>query len=239
MIGASIEVEVGGARIALVPGGGAWLGSTRTLLVADVHIGKAETFASLGVPVPAAATDETLARLSSLIVRCGAHRLTVLGDWLHGPRALDAAVLERLAAWRLAHAAIEITVVGGNHDARAGAMPASLGIACVDEPCAAPGCSDLWLAHHPRDLDRPGYVLAGHLHPAVRLASRAGDSVRLPCWWFGARVGILPAFGAFTGGRTIRPRRGERVFATVGDAVRELPVTSRAGAPATPRRSPG
>jgi len=54
-------------------------------------------------------------------------------------------------------------------------------------------------------------VLAGHIHPAVRL-SGDGDSVRLPCFWFSPRVGVLPAFGAFTGSATVRPREGDQVF---------------------------
>ncbi len=239
---APLGIELAGTRLALVAGGGVWVPASRTLLVADVHIGKAETYAALGVPVPTAATDATLERLSRLIEASGARELIVLGDWLHGPRALDAPVLERVSAWRRGHAAIGITVVGGNHDARAGAMPAALDIASVAEPFEAPGCSGLHLAHHPAHhpahARSDGYLLAGHLHPAVRLASRAGDAVRLPCWWFGARVGVLPAFGEFTGGHSIRPAPGDRVFATVDAAVRELPVTSPAGVRARQRRSP-
>lgn len=32
-----------------------------------------------------------------------------------------------------------------------------------------------------------------------RLAGRGGDAVRLPCFWFGDTVAVLPAFGSFTG----------------------------------------
>ena len=39
-----------------------------------------------------------------------------------------------------------------------------------------------------------------------------GDSVRLPCFWFGSRYGVLPAFGAFTGTADVLPRRGDQVF---------------------------
>lgn len=224
-------IEVAGHRLGLVPGGGVWLEDARALLVADVHLGKAETFASLGVPVPVSATDATLARLSRLIDALNATSVIVLGDWLHGPRALDPVVLSRLSDWRARHAATKITVVGGNHDASAGAMPASLDIDSVDEPFAAPDRSGLWLAHHPERIDASDaemheprrYLLAGHLHPALRLRSRADDSVRLPCWWFGSTIGVLPAFGEFTGGHTIRRFNGDRVFVTIGDSVREIP----------------
>jgi metallophosphoesterase superfamily enzyme len=62
-------------------------------------------------------------------------------------------------------------------------------------------------------------VLAGHVHPAVRVGGRGRDRLRLPCFWFGPRVGVLPAFGAFTGTHTITPAPGDRVFAVADDRV--------------------
>ena len=77
------------------------------------------------------------------------------------------------------------------------------------------------LAHHPRS-DPAGYVLAGHLQPCIRLAGRAHDRLRLPCFWFGEAVGVLPAFGTFTGMHPIRPAAGDRVFAIADDHVAEV-----------------
>ncbi|HWH81107.1 MAG TPA: DEAD/DEAH box helicase, partial [Burkholderiaceae bacterium] len=90
----------------------------------------------------------------------------------------------------------------------------------VDEPLRLLG---LGLAHHPRPMT-DAYVLAGHLHPCVGLSGRARDWHRLPCFWFGTRVGVLPAFGAFTGMHAIRAQPGERVFAAAPDRVFELPA---------------
>jgi hypothetical protein len=55
------------------------------------------------------------------------------------------------------------------------------------------------------------YILAGHLHPTVVLRQR-GDRLRLPCFHFGARVGVLPAFSTFTNGVVVQPERGDRVY---------------------------
>ena len=60
------------------------------------------------------------------------------------------------------------------------------------------------------------------MHPAWVLATRF-DSLRLPCFWFGARYGVLPAFGAFTGMHPIEPDSDCRVFAIAGDALIEVP----------------
>ena len=66
-------------------------------------------------------------------------------------------------------------------------------------------------------------MLAGHIHPAAVVAGRGGDRLRLPCFHFGPRVGVLPAFGAFTG-MLVMPRKvGDRVYVIGGDTVRTLP----------------
>jgi metallophosphoesterase superfamily enzyme len=73
------------------------------------------------------------------------------------------------------------------------------------------------LCHHPQP--RGGaYVLAGHQHPCVHVG-RGIERLRLPCFHFGRRVGVLPAFGAFTGMHPIEPAPGDRVFAVAEDRV--------------------
>jgi metallophosphoesterase superfamily enzyme len=54
------------------------------------------------------------------------------------------------------------------------------------------------------------------------LDGRARERLRLPCFHFGAGVGVLPAFGAFTGMHAVRRAAGDRVFAIASDSVREV-----------------
>ena len=83
----------------------------------------------------------------------------------------------------------------------------------------------LALNHQP-DAVAGAYVLAGHIHPAAVLGGRARDHLRLPCFHLGPQVGVLPAFGAFTGMHVLPRAPGDRVFVVAGDAVRALPVAS-------------
>jgi uncharacterized protein len=212
------EIVVGGATLRLLPERAALLTDHATLLVADAHIGKAVSFRRLGVPVPHGTTGETLARLSTLIDGTGARRVVFLGDLLHSARYSVPALLTAVRLWRQQHAAVELTLVRGNHDRHAGDPPADWGIETLAGPLRVDGVA---LAHHPKPS--PGaYVLAGHTHPAVRLGG-AIDSLRLPCFHFGAAVGVLPAFGAFTGMHVVHPAQGDRVFVVAGDCVRPLP----------------
>jgi len=216
-------ILAGGQPLTLLPEKAAFLERSRTLLVADAHIGKAVSFRALGVPVPRGTTSETLAGLSALVARTGARRIVFLGDFLHSARAHAAATLAALAAWREAHRRLELVLVRGNHDDRAGDPPGMLAIRVVDEPFALDGFA---LCHQPRR--RPGaYVLAGHLHPCVHIGGRAWDHLRLPCFWFGDEVGVLPAFGAFTGMHPIQPGTGERVYPIAGDRVAAMPSAAR------------
>jgi uncharacterized protein len=212
-------VEVGGQALMLLPERAAFLPESHTLLVADAHVGKAVSFRRLGVPVPHGTTNEMLAVLTALIDRHAVRRIVFLGDFLHSARSHAPGTMAAVSQWRAAHPALELVLVRGNHDDHAGDPPAALRFKVVDEPLALGG---LALCHHP-DTAAAGYVLAGHVHPCVRLAGRANDRLRLPCFWFGERAGVLPAFGEFTGMHTVRPAPGDRVFVVAGPGVAELP----------------
>ena len=213
-----LGVEVGGASLVLLAERAVFVPGQAALLVADVHVGKAASFRGLGVPVPGGTTDGTLARLSAALAASGAARLVVLGDFVHSARSYARATLDALARWREAHAALRITLLRGNHDARAGDPPAHLGFEVVDAPLR---CGSLLLAHEP-EPQPDAYVLAGHLHPGVVVGARGFDRLRLPCFHFGARVGVLPAFGEFTGSRVMPREDGDRVFAIAEHRVYEV-----------------
>jgi uncharacterized protein len=215
---AAVEVEAGGTTLRLLAQRALFLPEHGALLVADAHIGKAVSFRRLGVPVPGGTTTETLERLSSAVAACGAQHVIFLGDLLHSARSRAAATWAAVARWRLAHAHLELTLVRGNHDSHAGDPPPEWQVRCLDGPLQLGG---LALAHHPDPVDG-AYVLAGHVHPAAVLGGRARDSLRLPCFHLGPRVGVLPAFGAFTGMHVLARGPGDRVYVVAGDEVRSL-----------------
>lgn len=215
-----VTIEVAGRPLLLLPQKAALIVDSRTLLIADAHIGKAASFRTLGVPVPRGTTTETLAALSELIARHEVRRLVFLGDLLHARAAHAQATLAALARWREAHAALPLVLVRGNHDDRAGDPPASLGFEIVDEPLRD---GALALCHHPGPIDG-AYVIAGHRHPCVSLHGRAHEHLRLPCFHVGEQVTVLPAFGSFTGMHALRRDEGGRIFAVAGDELREVPA---------------
>jgi DNA ligase-associated metallophosphoesterase len=186
----------------------------KMLVIADIHFGKAAAFRSLGIPVPTGTTTQNLDALDALVQEHGAGHILFLGDFLHARASHAASTQGALLAWRQRNAHLTLTLVRGNHDKHAGDPAAILDIDMVDEPYTVGALS---FCHHP-DIAAPGYVLAGHVHPAYMLATRF-DALRLPCFVVGATRMILPSFGAFTGGHTIARAPGEAIYVTSGDAI--------------------
>ncbi|MCA9297461.1 MAG: ligase-associated DNA damage response endonuclease PdeM [Phycisphaerales bacterium] len=179
------------------------------IVVADVHLGKEATFASRGIPVPDA-LDHDLGRLTSLVESRGAASLIILGDLWHAPAGCTPDVLDRLRRFRDdldVRLGATIRAVRGNHDRRIVPvleMPERLEIRGIE------------LVHDPEDRTRA--ALAGHVHPVARL-SGSMSAVRAPCFWVRPDCIVLPAFGTFTGGRTIRPAPEDEVYLV--DACRQ------------------
>lgn len=71
-------------------------------------------------------------------------------------------------------------------------------------------------------FDPNGYVIAGHLHPGIRLYGSGGQRERLPCFFIGREHTVLPAFGDFTGLADVEPAGGDSVYAIAGDQVMKV-----------------
>jgi DNA ligase-associated metallophosphoesterase len=220
----SIDFDFGDSRWRALPQRVAlWL-ERRWLVVADAHFGKAATFRARGVPVPQGTTQANLARLTELIQRERLRRIVFIGDLLHAREAQGAETMQQLARWREQHAHLPVTLVEGNHDRAAGVLPADLHIELVAEPWTVQGIA---FCHQPQRRD--GFaVVAGHLHPCIRLNGAANDSLRTPCFWQRDGVLTLPAFGEFTGGASIAREPGDRVLAVADDRLIEIPSARRA-----------
>ena len=199
-----LRLTVNGADVLMRCSGAVWLEGPRALIVADLHFEKGSSYARRGQMLPPYDTRETLTRLEAEVAATRPAVLVLLGDSFHDGRAearLDADDARRIAA--LAGGRTLVWVVG-NHDA--------------DGPKALPGdiateltFETLTLRHEPQPGVQPG-ELAGHLHPAARVAGR-GRTVRRRCFVSdGLRV-VLPAFGAYAGGLNIKDRAFHGMFA--------------------------
>ena len=190
-----LRVQVMGNWLSLLPSGALFIEAERTLVAGDLHLEKGSAYAARGQFLPPYDTRETLARLAADADAWSPERIVFLGDTLHDMGAHgriaddDTARLHAIAYGR------DLVWVVGNHDPEG---PGDLPGRAVDTLAAA----DLILRHEPEPGDRPGEV-AGHLHPCARVVGQ-GRSVRRRCFVTDGRRLILPAYGAYAGGLSIR-----------------------------------
>lgn len=176
--------------------GSVYLENSRTLLVADAHLGYAWAQRRRGELGPL--TDGGIfARLDAAMARWKPEQLVFLGDVVHlGRPAREEREAIEQALTRAAGKA-RVTVVLGNHDRRFvrdfGHLPVETTLQWGDDSVVA--------VHGDREWpDTSLWLLLGHLHPAIVVPDAAGVRQRLPVFLIGSRALVLPAFSPFAAG---------------------------------------
>jgi uncharacterized protein len=175
------------------------------LVVSDLHLEKGSSFATRGTLLPPFDTAATLGRLAAVIARHDPHMVIALGDSFHDRTAhdrLSATDREALAALQARRDWIWIS---GNHDP---ALPPDLGGVVAEEVAIGP----IVFRHEPSGASGE---IAGHLHPKARIATR-GRAMERRCFACDGERAVMPAFGAYTGGLSIRDAAFAKIFRTPG-----------------------
>ncbi len=214
-----IELLLKNQSIVLHPFKGVYRKENATLLLADLHLGKAVHFRKKGIPVPTEVQDNNWDRLTSLLLDFRPKKTLFLGDLFHSDynKACDDF---SFICQQFSHINFELIV--GNHDILGVDYYRSLGITTHQEGHQIGPFS---FTHHPLPDDgteSPTYNFCGHIHPSVRLRGNANQTLKLPCFYFGNHQSILPAFGSFTGTSCILPQKGDQVFVITDDQI--IPV---------------
>jgi DNA ligase-associated metallophosphoesterase len=177
----------------------------RLLVVSDLHLEKGSSYAARGVLLPPYDTVATLSRLSAVIARHDPRTVIALGDSFHDRNAhsrLSAPDREAIAALQ---ARRDWIWIAGNHDP---ALPRDIGGVVASEVAVGP----IAFRHEPTGAFGE---IAGHLHPKARVTTR-GRSVERRCFASDGERAVMPAFGAYTGGLSIRDAAFQKIFQTPG-----------------------
>ena len=217
-------IAVAGEPVMLHACGVAWIATADALVVADLHLEKASSFARRGSFLPPYDTGATLRRLEAAVAALRPRVVVALGDSFHdrgGPDRLapaDRARLERLTR------AGEFVWITGNHDPE---LPPWLGGRVVDEL----RMGGLTLRHVPEPRARG--EIGGHMHPVVSVVG-GGRRVRRACFASDGDRLVMPAFGELTGGLDLASpafadlfdRRRTTAFALGRDRLHAIPLGS-------------
>jgi DNA ligase-associated metallophosphoesterase len=175
----------------------------RVLIVSDLHLEKGSSFAARGSLLPPYDTQATLGRLAAAVARHDPRTVIALGDSFHDRRAherLAKADREAIAGMQARRHWIWIS---GNHDP---AIPAELGGVVAAEV----GIGPIIFRHAPTGAIGE---IAGHLHPKARVSAR-GRSLERRCFASDGERAVMPAFGAYAGGLSIRDQAFTKIFPT-------------------------
>ncbi len=214
MIKNAIPFNLKHQRLWLLPEKAIYWQKKKILMLADLHIGKSGHFRKNGIPVPGQVNTSNLDLLDRLISEINPEHLIILGDLFHSSTNKE---WEQFNNWRKRYPNLQVTLVIGNHDILPDEVYHSSYINLFKRITIAPFLLVHDLDNIPANKQNDSYVLSGHIHPAVKLKGRGRQSMKLPCFYFGERQGILPAFGQFTGTHVIEPKRGDHIF-TVADS---------------------
>lgn len=198
------SLAIAGAHFTADASGVLFWDDERLLIVSDLHLEKGSSFATRGILLPPYDTAATLARLATVIARFNPRRVIALGDSFHdadaharvsGPDRDAIAAMQSGRDWLW---------IAGNHDPL---PPTSLSGSVASEIVVGPIC----FRHEPTGA---AGEIAGHLHPKARVATR-GRSIERRCIATDGVRAVMPSFGAYTGGLSIRDRAFAKVFATL------------------------
>jgi DNA ligase-associated metallophosphoesterase len=175
------------------------------LVVSDLHLEKGSSFATRGVLLPPYDTVATLGRLGAVIARHDPRTVIALGDSFHDRNAHHRLSTPDRDAIAGLQARRDWIWISGNHDP---ALPSGLGGVVAHEVAIGP----IAFRHEPT-----GAVgeIAGHLHPKARVSTR-GRSMERRCFACDGERAVMPAFGAYTGGLSIRDAAFSKIFQTLG-----------------------
>lgn len=209
----SLDIILNDEEFLLLPQKAVYYKKEKTLIIADIHLGKAGHFRKAGLAVPAELAFADLQILDGLLGKSGLQieKVIVLGDLFHATLNQDWKIFEE---WRMKNKDLEIVLIKGNHDILSDSHYESLDIKVLEIMIL----NNFMLIHNFEDEEEIGglYKLCGHIHPAVRMQGKAKQALTLSCFYFNESIGILPAFGRFTGKHIINPSESDSVFVITG-----------------------
>lgn len=181
----------------------------KSLLISDLHLGKTNHFRKSGIAIPE--TKDNYLRLKELIDIYQPEKIYFLGDLFHSTKNK---ALNDFSEF-FSNYDIDKKLILGNHDIIKSDVYEDLKLDCFEEL----EIRGLNLLHDPDEAKQSKYSICGHVHPKVRLRGAGKQFLSLPCFYFGLEIGILPAFGDFTGGYKISPKKEDDVFVIADNEV--------------------
>lgn len=185
----------------------------KALILSDLHFGKSGHFRKSGIGIPQNIFKEDLQRLFAQMQFFKPKTLLITGDMFHSKENKEA---DFFMKWRKDFPQIQFFLVRGNHDILTSSFYKKADIQVFENKL---NIQDFCFTHDADSCNDKSFTFSGHIHPGIKMKGWANQSVMLPCFYFGKKHAVLPAFSAFTGLAKINPSRQDHVFALVENSV--------------------
>lgn len=214
-----MKIQFGGEELELLPEKAFFWPRKSILGLSDIHLGKAESFQSLGVPLPSTSHHEDLDRWDALMQKHKPKEVYILGDLIHARSSWTKNIVADLSSFLKSYPEVSWNLLLGNHERGSTEFLNQLPLHIYeDEVDVGP-----FILTHGHHNPRPGQLqIQGHIHPVVKL--REGPlRLRLPCFILRSDCLVLPSFGTLTGGHELQFHQKDRVFAVSSESLLEIP----------------
>jgi uncharacterized protein len=211
MKGVFLETELAGEKFLLLHQKALYRPGKKQLILSDVHLGKASHFRRKGIAMPVQSQLGDLERFAYLLRNWKPKTVLLLGDLFHSEYNREWLWLEALLR---EYSHIRFILVIGNHDIlpeKAYKIPNLERTERIEE-------ERIIFSHSPLEV-RHKLNICGHVHPGLEIVGKARQSFRLPCFYYGRDIFIMPAFGQLTGLHMLEREERSDYFLITRDTI--------------------
>lgn len=206
-------LKIHGHTFELLPQKAMYWRDVNTLILADVHLGKASHFRKHGMAIPMESGMEDLQQLDFLLNQYKPKRLLILGDLFHSDYNQE---WEYFGELRRKHADVEFHLVRGNHDILKEHHYSTFDIELHADVLKE---NDFVFSHDTCSIKENQFVISGHIHPGFALNGKGRQRITLPCFYKKKNSLLMPAFGWLTGLAHMPNDKSAEVFVVTEEKV--------------------
>ena len=187
----------------------------RALILSDLHLGKSGHFRKNGIGIPQNIFKEDMQCLMAAIQLFNPTQIIIAGDLFHSHSNKEH---DFFIKWRKDIPHVKFKLVSGNHDILKRAWYAEAGIEVHENSLTI---SNFNFTHNINQcaFTDNNYCFSGHIHPGIVMKGAGRQRLQLPCFYFGKKFAVLPAFGKFTGTHPVQLQKEDAVFAIAENSI--------------------
>ena len=174
-----------------------YLGKSKTVVIADLHLGYEGALHEEGVSIPRFQKGIMMDRIERIVEKYQPSRIVINGDFKHEfSKNLSQEWDDVNDVLNMLIDEVDVELVRGNHDNYLLTILAKKGLDLKDRTES----QGMKITHGHKEVEWDGTLIIGHEHPSLQLRDEIGASIKRPCFLISERVIVLPAFSPLATG---------------------------------------